>query len=226
MDLVHTNDLAALPTLLFHLTTHLLQYKLARCRGRSAELHLFGKTEADNQTSGLMSAWFAKGDTNPVTTLVSCRSCRRWPAIESQTPSRAQTWKATGSRRCSTRTTRSAPPASSTSAPPKHSAGRPTRSKCHINLVILDSNWEAEFCRVAEEHPRVRAYVKNHSLGFTVPYKHGSANRMYIPDFIVQVDDGRGGDDLLNLVVEIKGYRGEDAKEKKTTMETYWVPGV
>ena len=30
----------------------------------------------------------------------------------------------------------------------------------------------------------------------------------------------------LHLIVEIKGYRGEDAKEKKTTMETYWVPGV
>ena len=30
----------------------------------------------------------------------------------------------------------------------------------------------------------------------------------------------------LHLVVEIKGYRREDAKEKKTTMETYWVPGV
>ena len=98
--------------------------------------------------------------------------------------------------------------------------------KCHVNWVILDSDWETEFCRVAEDHPSVRAYVKNHSLGLTVPYKHGSTNRMYIPDFIVQVDDGRGGDDLLNLVVEIKGYRGEDAKEKKTTMETYWVPGV
>ena len=30
----------------------------------------------------------------------------------------------------------------------------------------------------------------------------------------------------LHLVVEIKGYRREDAKEKKATMETYWVPGV
>jgi type III restriction enzyme len=30
----------------------------------------------------------------------------------------------------------------------------------------------------------------------------------------------------LHLVVEIKGYRGEDAKEKKSTMETYWVPAV
>lgn len=33
-------------------------------------------------------------------------------------------------------------------------------------------------------------------------------------------------EDLLNLVVEIKGYRGEDAKIKKETMEVYWVPGV
>ena len=40
------------------------------------------------------------------------------------------------------------------------------------------------------------------------------------------VDDGRGEDDLLHLVVEIKGYRGEDAKVKKSTMDTYWVPGV
>ena len=28
------------------------------------------------------------------------------------------------------------------------------------------------------------------------------------------------------MVVEIKGYRGEDAKDKKLTMDTYWVPGV
>ena len=30
----------------------------------------------------------------------------------------------------------------------------------------------------------------------------------------------------LQPVVEIKGYRREDAKEKKLTMENYWVPGV
>ena len=42
----------------------------------------------------------------------------------------------------------------------------------------------------------------------------------------MQVDDGHGEDDLLHLIVEIKGYRREDAKEKKSTMETYWVPGV
>ena len=99
-------------------------------------------------------------------------------------------------------------------------------SRCHINWVILDSDWESEFCRVAEAHPKVRSYVKNHSLGFEVPYRCGSENRKYRPDFIVKVDDGRGDDDLLNLVVEIKGYRREDAKEKKSAMDTYWIPGV
>jgi len=98
--------------------------------------------------------------------------------------------------------------------------------RCHINYVILDSDWEAEFCRVAESHPRVKAYVKNHNLGLEVPYLYGSENRNYRPDFIVLVDDGQGDEDLLHLIVEIKGYRREDAKEKKSTMETYWVPGV
>jgi type III restriction enzyme len=98
--------------------------------------------------------------------------------------------------------------------------------RCHINWVVLDSDWEAEFCRVAEVHPCVRAYVKNHNLGLEVPYRYGSEMRRYVPDFIVRVDDGHGDDDLLNLIVEIKGYRREDAKEKKSTMETYWVPGV
>jgi len=98
--------------------------------------------------------------------------------------------------------------------------------RCHINWVILDSGWEAEFCRVVESHPRVRAYVKNHNLGFEVPYRFGSETRRYLPDFIVRVDDGHGDDDLLNLVVEIKGYRREDTDDKKNTMLSYWIPGV
>jgi type III restriction enzyme len=98
--------------------------------------------------------------------------------------------------------------------------------RCHVDWVILDSDWEGELCRVVEGHPRVHAYVKNHNLGFEVPYRYGSEMRTYIPDFIVLVDDGRGEEDLLRLVVEIKGYRREDAKEKKATMDTYWIPAV
>jgi len=99
-------------------------------------------------------------------------------------------------------------------------------TKCHLNWVICDSNWEAEFCRVVEKHPRVRAYVKNHNLGFEVPYRSGAEAHQYRPDFIVLVDDGRGDDDLLHLVVEIKGRRGENAKDKANTMRQYWVPAV
>jgi type III restriction enzyme len=57
-----------------------------------------------------------------------------------------------------------------------------------------------------------------------VPYLMGSTPRRYLPDFILQIDDGQ--DQPLNLVVEIKGYRGEDAVEKANTMRSYWVPGV
>ncbi len=99
-------------------------------------------------------------------------------------------------------------------------------NRCHVNWCVLDSDWEAEFCRVIEQHPKVRAYVKNHNLGFEVPYTLKGDVRRYRPDFILKIDDGRGPDDPLNLVAEVKGYRGEDAREKASTMEIYWVPGV
>ena len=98
--------------------------------------------------------------------------------------------------------------------------------RCHVNWVVLDSDWESEFCRVAENHPKVLAYVKNHNLGLEVPYRFVAEMRKYRPDFIVLVDDGKGMDDPLHLIVEIKGFRGEDARVKKETMDVYWIPGV
>jgi len=104
--------------------------------------------------------------------------------------------------------------------------GVDNRPKNPINWVIVDSTWEAEFCRLIESHPQVLAYTKNHLLGLEVPYRMGSNSRRYLPDFIVLIDDGRGAEDPLHLIVEIKGYRGEDAKEKAATMRDYWIPGV
>lgn len=98
--------------------------------------------------------------------------------------------------------------------------------KCHVNYVVSDSDWEAEFARVAENHPKVLSYVKNQGLGFTVPYKDGDVVREYVPDFIVRINDGHGDDDLLNLIVEIKGMKNEQVKVKKETMIEKWVPGV
>ena len=96
--------------------------------------------------------------------------------------------------------------------------------KCHVNFGVCDSDWEAELARVVERHPRVVAYVKNQGLQFEVPYLDGSTPRRYVPDFIVRIDDGR--DDPLNLVLEVKGFRGGDAQLKASTMEALWVPGV
>jgi type III restriction enzyme len=98
--------------------------------------------------------------------------------------------------------------------------------RCQVNYVVYDSGWEAELCRVLESHKAVHSFVKNHNLGLEVPYRFGPEKRRYFPDFIVRVDDGRGAGDLLNLIVEIKGYRREDAKEKKLTMDSFWIPGV
>lgn len=98
-------------------------------------------------------------------------------------------------------------------------------SKCHINYVVSDSGWEEAFARILEKPDKpVVSYVKNHNLGFTVPYRFAGENHTYIPDFIVRISDGN--DEPLNLIVEIKGIHGEDAKQKRLTMETMWVPGV
>jgi type III restriction enzyme len=100
----------------------------------------------------------------------------------------------------------------------------PRRS--HISHVVCDSTWEAELARVLETHKRVVSFVKNQGLGLEVPYRDGSKPRRYIPDMLVRVEDGHGPDDLLNLILETKGYRKGDAQLKAETMKTMWVPGV
>ena len=98
--------------------------------------------------------------------------------------------------------------------------------KCHVNYVVTDSGWEAEFARAAEAHPRVLAYVKNQGLGLEVPYKDGDTARVYLPDFVVLIDDGHGPDDPWRLVVEVKGYRAENVRDKSMTMKEKWIKGV
>ena len=98
--------------------------------------------------------------------------------------------------------------------------------KCHINWAVCDSSWEVQFCKILEKHPRVLSYVKNQDLGLEVPYTMEDSAKTYVPDFVIVIDDGKSRDDPLQVVAEIKGYRGEDAVIKATTMKSYWVPGV
>jgi type III restriction enzyme len=221
MNLKHLGDVRP-STLLFVLTQRLLYTKF-RDPGEEPKLHLFG------QLKRIAKQWLdahleCKGETNAGLLLyqgLADMACERINAAinrkfigEKPIKALLDPYNPEGST-AHVRFTTSKPDRWQTRA-----------DRCHVDWVVLDSDWESEFCRVAENHPRVRAYVKNHALGFEVPYTFGSDVRKYRPDFLVLVDDGRGDGDLLNLVVEIKGYRGEDAKEKKATMEVYWVPGV
>ena len=223
LSLEHLDDMRP-STLLFHLTQRLL-YTKWRDPGEAPKLHLFGQLKRVTK-QWLDTCLLCKGSTYPALLMyqeLADMACNRITAgitnsFKDERPIKAalDPYNPTGStvhvRFNTSKLTRW-----DTSGPPP---------KCHINWVVLDSDWEAEFCRVAESHPRVRAYVKNHNLGLEVPYRYGSETRTYLPDFVVLVDDGHGDDDLLHLIVEIKGYRREDAKEKKSTMDTYWVPGV
>ena len=76
----------------------------------------------------------------------------------------------------------------------------------------------------ARNHPRVLAYAKNQALGFEIPYLDGGITRRYLPDFLVRLDDG--GDEPLNLVLEVKGIKDESDKAKAQTTRELWVPGV
>ena len=61
--------------------------------------------------------------------------------------------------------------------------------------------------------------------GSAVPLRLGDAE-VYRPTSSCWWTTGTATTTFCTSIVEIKGYRGEDAKEKKSTMETYWVPGV
>ncbi len=219
LSLQHLEDVRP-STLLYHLTRRLL-YSKWRDPGDEPKLHLFGQLKRIAK-EWLETCLVCKGGTYPAQLMyqeLADMACERITAgitraFQGERPIKAvlDPYNPVGSTLHVNFNTS------------KRSRWQTSPQRCHINWVVLDSDWEAEFCRVVEAHPRVRAYVKNHSLGLEVPYRYGSETRIYRPDFIVQVDDGHA--DPLNLIVEIKGYRREDAKEKKSTMETYWIPGV
>jgi len=89
---------------------------------------------------------------------------------------------------------------------------------------VLDSSWEEGLALTLENHPRVLAYAKNQAMGFEIPYLESGTMRRYVPDFLVRLNDG--GDEPVNLVLEVKGLRDESDKAKAQTTRDLWVPGV
>ncbi len=99
--------------------------------------------------------------------------------------------------------------------------------KCHVSHVVADTDsWEQKMAEALENMPEVIRYVKNHNLGFTIPYTLNGEEKNYIPDFIACIDDGCGPDDLLNLIVEVTGEKKKDKAAKVSTARALWVPAV
>lgn len=103
------------------------------------------------------------------------------------------------------------------------------QNKCHVSHVVADTgSWEQKMAQVLEQSPQVVRYVKNHNLGFRIPYTMNGELRSYIPDFLVHFDDGHGSEPehVLNLIVEVSGEKRKDKAAKTATARTLWVPAV
>ncbi len=98
--------------------------------------------------------------------------------------------------------------------------------RCQVSHVVADSGWEHKLAQSLETMDEVIAYVKNQGLGFTIPYTIDGEERSYVPDFVARIDDGRGVDDPLQLVIEVSGAQRRDKQAKVATARTLWVPAV
>jgi type III restriction enzyme len=101
------------------------------------------------------------------------------------------------------------------------------QDKCHVSHVVADTgSWEQKMAEALEDMDEVLRYVKNHNLGFTIPYTINGEEHQYVPDFITVMDDGHGRDDPLNLIVEVTGEKKKDKAAKVATARTLWVPAI
>lgn len=102
--------------------------------------------------------------------------------------------------------------------------------KCHISHVVADTNsWEQKTAQSLEQMDEVISYVKNHNLGFTIPYiNHNGERRQYVPDFIARIRRGENDSnhDIVNLILEVSGMPREDKVQKVNTIKNMWLPAV
>ena len=149
LNLIHTRDLRK-STLLFHLTKRLLETKW-RDPGEEPKLHLFGQLKRITR-QWLDDHLVCKGGTYPAQLMyqeLADMACERITAgivsnLLGERPIKAvlDPYNPVGST-LHVRFTTS-----------KKIRWKTDHSRCHINWVVCDSNWEAQFCLVVESHPR------------------------------------------------------------------------
>lgn len=87
-----------------------------------------------------------------------------------------------------------------------------------------------------EDMDEVVCYVKNHNLGFTIPYTLNGEEHGYIPDYIVRINltprpplrggEGEQTEEILNLLLEVSGEARKDKAAKVATARNLWVPAI
>ncbi len=120
--------------------------------------------------------------------------------------------------------------------------------KSQVNYVVADTQeWEQGVAKRLEQMPEVLAYVKNHNLGFTIPYEYQGVGRHYTPDFIAVLDmslrapigakqsptqqEIASADEqrlamTLNLLIEVTGKKDDKKGLKVKTAREMWIPAV
>jgi type III restriction enzyme len=99
--------------------------------------------------------------------------------------------------------------------------------KCHVSHVVADTeSWEQKMAQALEAMPEVKRYVKNQGLGCTIPYTFMGQEGQYVPDFLVQIEDGHGDEELLNLIIEVSGEARADKAAKVAAARNLWVPAI
>jgi type III restriction enzyme len=102
-----------------------------------------------------------------------------------------------------------------------------SQDKCHVSHVAADTgSWEQRMAQALEEMPEVVRYVKNQSLGFSIPYTIDQRQHEYFPDFLADIDDGNGSEDLLHLIVEVTGEKKKEKVAKVATTRELWIPAI
>jgi type III restriction enzyme len=99
-------------------------------------------------------------------------------------------------------------------------------AKCHISHVVADTGtWEQKMAQVLEEMEEVDCYVKNHNLGFAIPYTIDGEEKNYYPDFLVRLKPDQG-EEPLHLIIEVTGEKKKDKVAKVATARNLWVPAI
>lgn len=72
------------------------------------------------------------------------------------------------------------------------------RSKKTGKTERYQSSYELRRMKYLDAHPNVKTWTKNHKI--RIRYKEGKKRRRYIPDFLVELNDGK------KFLEEVKGY--------------------